>query len=72
MYVAAKGRERTVCHTVLKICVHRTVVHEVYRIVCTQKHKSLHHDGIVPLKSVQLELFDFLRLRFLMCDYFCI
>jgi hypothetical protein len=44
----------------------------VCRIVCTQKHKRLHHDGIVPLKRVLLELFGFLRLRFLTCDHFCI
>ena len=60
------------CRTVLTIYVHRTVVHEVCRVICTQMHKSLHHDGIVPLKSILLELFDFLRLRFLTCDYFCI
>jgi hypothetical protein len=59
-----------VCRTMLKIYVHRTVVHEVCRNVCTQKHKRLHHDGIVPLKSVLLDLFDFLRLCFLTCDYF--
>lgn len=48
------------CRTMLEIYVHRTVVHEVCRIVCTQKHKLLNHDGIMPLKITLLDLFDFL------------